>query len=96
MTICVAAVCKHEDKDLFVIATDHMISVGIGQFEHDIKKHKKIDNKSIIAMLSGNALIFNELIDGIETKHSFADIKNLIYTNFVKKKQGWIQKELLS
>jgi len=96
MTICIAAVCKHESKDMFVIATDHMISVGIGQFEHDIKKHKKIDNKNMIAMLSGNALIFNELISGIETQHNFEDIKNLIYNNFINKKQDWIKKELLS
>lgn len=41
MTICIASVCEFKDREIFVIATDHMIDVGIGQFEHDIKKHKK-------------------------------------------------------
>ncbi len=94
MTICIAAVCTHNDKELFVIATDHMINVNIGQFEHDIKKHKIIHDNNI-AMLAGNALIFNELIANIE-KCAFTEIKKKIFENFVKLRKDYINKQLLS
>lgn len=95
MTICIASVCTHNNKEVFVIATDHMIDVGIGQFEHDIKKHKKLNGKSI-AMLSGNSLIFNDLVKDIKKGSLFKEIKEKIYSNFVALKKDWINKQLLS
>lgn len=95
MTICIASVCTHKGKPTFVISTDHMIDVGIGQFEHDIKKHKKIHGKNI-AMLAGNALIFNELIAGIEEDIPFYGIRDKIYDNFTRIKKDWIDKQLLN
>lgn len=94
MTICISSVCTHNDKQIFVIATDHMIDVGIGQFEHDIKKHKKINGKNI-AMLAGNALFFNELLANIKINESFSTIKNNIFDNFTKLKKDYIKKNLL-
>ena len=95
MTICIASVCIHNNKEVFVIATDHMIDVGIGQFEHDIKKHKKLNGKNI-AMLSGNSLIFNDLVKDIKEDSPFKEIKEKIYSNFVALKKDWINKQLLS
>lgn len=89
-----AAVCAHNDKELFIIATDHMINVTIGQFEHDIKKHKIIHDNNI-AMLAGNALIFNELLMGIE-KGTFTEIKEKIFANFVSLRKNYVNKQLLS
>ena len=97
MTICIAAVCCHKKKDTFVISTDHMIDVGIGQFEHDIKKYKVIKNKNswAIAMLSGNALLFNELLENVKGKNTFLSMKNQIFNNFRGLKRKWIQRQLL-
>jgi len=78
-----------------IIATDHMIDVGIGQFEHDIKKHKKINLKNI-AMLAGSALLFNDLVMDLEGKEKFEEIKKGIHENFDKVKKDIIKKQLLN
>lgn len=93
MTICTAAVCTHTGKECFVISTDHMINVTIGQFEHDIKKYKKINGN--IAMLAGNVLIFNELIANVG-EGTFTQIKEKIYENFVSLRRDYINKQLLN
>jgi len=90
MTICISCVCEDKGKDIVVIATDHMIDAGIGQFEHDIKKHKKINGKNI-AMLSGSALLFNDLVMNLERKKKFEEIKKGIHENFNKIKKDMIK-----
>lgn len=95
MTICIAAICTHNKKKAIVFSTDHMIDVGIGQFEHDIKKHKKINEKTI-AMLAGQALLFDDLIKSIPKGSSFSQIKTKILDNFSKIKTDCIKRELLS
>lgn len=94
MTICISCVCEDEGKDIIVIATDHMIDVGIGQFEHDIQKHKKIHGKNI-AMLSGSALLFNDLIMNLEEKKEFEEIKKGIYENFCNMRKNIVKEQLL-
>lgn len=96
MTICIASVCEHNGREVFVIATDHMIDAGIGQFEHDIKKHKKIGKGKTIAMLAGKALLFNELIGGVKDNMPFSKVRETIFDNFVKIKKNAIHRELLS
>ncbi len=94
MTICIASVCEHKGKDIIVIATDHMIDIGIGQFEHDIRKHKRVCNRSI-AMLAGSALYFNDLINGLSKKNSFFEAKKRIYNNFIELRKRIIREQLL-
>jgi len=93
MTICIACVCKYAGDETVVMATDHMIDVGIGQFEHDITKYKKLNEKNMV-MLSGSALLFNELTFELGTG-DFDSIKNKIHENFVKVRKDIIQKQLL-
>ena len=40
MTICIAAISVKNGKDFIVFATDHMITTGMGQFEHSVPKYK--------------------------------------------------------
>ena len=94
MTICIAAICEHNKRRAIVFSTDHMIDVGIGQFENDIKKHKKINNNTV-AMLAGQALLFNELIKDISSKSTYSEIKNKIGGNFSRVKKDCIKRELL-
>lgn len=60
-----------------------------------LKSIKKINNKNI-AMLSGSALLFNDLLCGLNTKSNFSDIKKKIYDNFVKIRKDIIKKQLLT
>jgi len=98
MTICLSAICCRGNDKIFVISTDHMIDVGIGQFEHDIKKYKKIEgkNKLVVAMIAGNALLFNELLNGVDGNKQFSEIKSEIFENFKKVKKDWVTKQLLN
>ena len=100
MTVCLAAVCTIDEKEAFVLASDHMVDVGFGQFEHDIKKYKKINNKTI-AMIAGNPLIFDELIDMTAENPDkkkltkFDEIKEKIFENFQKVKKTHIANNIL-
>jgi len=94
MTICISCVCENKGKDIVVIATDHMIDVGIGQFEHDIKKYKKINEKNIV-MLSGAALLFNDLVINLKGKIKFEEIKKRIHENFCNMRKKMIKEQLL-
>ncbi|MBS3052734.1 MAG: hypothetical protein J4428_05185 [Candidatus Aenigmarchaeota archaeon] len=95
MTICIAAIGKYNESEIIVFATDHMISVQqIGQFEHSIEKFKKITHTTI-AMLSGEALRFEDLLDEVYDETNFDEAKKKIHKNMVKLREDMIQKQLL-
>lgn len=95
MTICIAAIAKERNKEYIVFTTDHMVTTMTGQFEHSIKKHREL-NKSTVAMLSGQVLLFNDLtkLDGNETE--FNEIKDKIHENFKKKRNEIIKSEIFN
>lgn len=97
MTICIAAIGK-DDKgnEIVVFATDHMVSnPQIGSFEKTIDKFKKI-NRNTVAMLSGDPLIFEDLIQECRQKKcSFDEMAKLIETNMNTLKDAIIQKQIL-
>ena len=88
LTICIAAIGMDGDQECIVFATDHMISMNMGEehgywkFEHSIKKYKNINEKTI-AMFAGNPLIIEELLNGTKNnKKSYSEIKTQIQENF--------------
>ena len=98
MTICISAVAtereNEKEKETIIFSTDHMISVGnLGQFEKEIKKYK-ILNKNTIAMLSGNTLLFDRILDGTDDFHDFYKIRNKILENFSKIRKEIIKREV--
>ena len=95
MTICIAAIAKAKDEhEVIVFATDHMISIPqIGQFEKTIAKYKMI-NKCTVAMLSGAALIFDEILKGIKEEKDFDEVKKSIQKNMKKKKEDTIKNQI--
>lgn len=95
MTICIAALAKDDERGYIVFATDHMVTTNQGQFEHSIFKYKQI-NKTTIAMLSGNLIIFEDLIKLDKWDGSFSEIKRGIFQNFKKKKEEIIQNEIFN
>ena len=40
MTICISAICTQNKREHVVFSVDHMITTGVGQFEHDICKYE--------------------------------------------------------
>jgi len=98
MTICIAAIGKCEelenDDEAIVFATDHMISLPMGQFEHSIEKYKKI-NSNTIAMLSGEALLFEDIIENASELNSFDEIRDKIHQNMIEIKDYRINKWIL-
>jgi hypothetical protein len=97
MTICIAAIGQDsKSKEFIVFATDHMISnPAIGQFERKTGKYKKL-NENTVAMLSGNPLLFDNLIINCKKKKcSFDEIKNTIHSNMKQTKDEIIQKQIL-
>jgi len=97
MTICIATICDSPSDEKIVFATDHMVTTNSGQFEHSIEKYRKI-NDSVFAMLSGQALLFDDLIklDGKKKDLSFDQIKQQICENFKKKRWDIIQNQVLN
>lgn len=93
MTICVAALAKENKKEYIVFATDHMVTTGLGQFEHSIIKYKKI-NKQTVAMLSGNPILFDDLINLKNWDGSFDKIKSQIFSNFKKKRKEMMKNQI--
>ena len=87
LTICIAAIGKDNDQECIVFATDHMVSMNMGEehgywkFEHSIKKYKNV-NERTIAMFAGNPLIIEELLNGTSGNKNYSDIKNQIQENF--------------
>jgi len=97
MTICIAAICQDsKGEELIVFATDHMISnPAVGQFERKTAKYKKL-NDNTVAMLSGNPLLFDNIITNCKKKKcSCGDIKNTIHANMNNIKNEIIQKQIL-
>jgi hypothetical protein len=95
MTICLAAIAKEDQKEYIVFATDHMVSTGMGDFEHSSQKYRKI-NDSTVAMLAGNPLLFDELIKVDSTTAAYEKLKDDIYKNFQKKRKEIIEREILN
>jgi len=105
MTICISAIGTDKngdgcDEEFIVFATDHMITFGNGnidnEFEHNIQKYKELGStKNVIAMLSGDTLLFEELIKGTETLNDFDDIRNKIHNNFKEKRKSNIKIQVL-
>lgn len=99
LTVCVSAIttCQNNGtaKEAIVFCADRMISTGIiGQFEHTIEKYKKI-NGNTYAMLSGNPLIFEDLIKISNENLPYSEIRIEIFNNFKKKRKQAIQNEIL-
>jgi len=95
MTICVSAIGKLKEDEIIVFATDHMITIQqIGQFEHAIEKFKKI-TPTTIAMLSGEALRFEDLLKDVYGEASFDETKRKIHENMIKLRDYIIQKQIL-
>lgn len=98
MTICISALgtdkTNGSEKKCIVMVTDHMVSIPLlGQFEKAIKKYKTINNK-IVAMLSGQTLLFDRCIEGTKNLNDFDLIKTQIYQNMVSVRKDVLQKEL--
>jgi hypothetical protein len=93
MTICISAMAKdNKGNEILVFSTDHMVSTPVGQFDHKIKKYKKI-GKSIV-MLSGRSLLFDECIKDIKPTSSFSEIKNRIFENMKQIRNEAIKNEI--
>ncbi len=99
MTICIAAIGNGENllrkSEAIVFAIDHMISVqAIGQFEHSIEKYRKINSNTIV-MLSGEALLFDDILLKISKRDKFNDIVAKMHMNMIKIRDDKIQKQVL-
>lgn len=93
MTICIAAIGKFNSKDCIVFATDHMISQpNLGEFEHAIQKYRKL-NSDNIAMLSGDPLLFEEILKNSDLD-VFEEISKQIFKNIITIKQEKINSQI--
>ena len=95
MTICVSAIATDKGKESIVFSTDHMVSVGnLGQFEKEIKKYRILNKNNIVAMLSGQMLLFDRILEGTEFFHDFSKIREKIVENMAKIRKEIIKKEI--
>jgi hypothetical protein len=87
LTICIAAIGTENDQECIVFATDHMVSMNMGEehgywkFEHSIRKFKTINNNTIV-MFAGNPLVIEELLNDTIGELNYTKIKNKIQENF--------------
>ena len=95
MTICISAIAQEAYEEVLVFSTDHMVTTQIGQFEHSIKKYKKI-NSMVIAMLAGNTLLFDRCLKGINENLDFISIKKRIKENMAYLRRECIRDEVYS
>lgn len=95
MTICIAAVAKENDKEYIVFTTDHMVTTNMGQFEHSILKYSKL-NKNTIAMLAGQALLFDDLIKLDDYNINYEEMKLKIFDNFKQKRKEILENEVFN
>ena len=93
MTICLAAIGKEDSKEFIVFATDHMVSTQMGQFEHSIVKYQKV-NENTVAMLAGNPLVFDDLVNISKHDLTYDEIKKEIFQNFKKKRESLIKDQV--
>ena len=100
MTICIAAIGKYKfgsnELEAIVFATDHMVGVPVGQFEHAIEKYKKISENCIAMFASNNALLFNEIVEGLDNEADFIVQCNNIFEKMKKLRLEKIEREILS
>lgn len=94
MTICISAICTENDKEHIVFSVDHMITTGIGQFEHDINKYKLLTDNSV-GMLAGNALLMDYFLEDDYSNKSYSEIQSVLEEKFKQKRLETIQKEIL-
>lgn len=94
MTVCIAAICKEEGNERIVFATDHMISTGMGQFEHSIDKYEVVNNQTV-AMIAGDALLFKYLMDLEDYDSDFDTIQIAISDKFKEKRKELIKNNIL-
>lgn len=94
MTICISAICTENKEENVVFAVDHMITTGIGQFEHDICKYNLLTNNTV-GMLAGNALLMNYFLEDDYSDKSYSEIQSVLEEKFKQKRLETIQKEVL-
>ena len=94
MIICISAICTENDKEHIVFSVDHMITTGIGQFEHDISKYKLLTGNSV-GMLAGNALLMDYFLEDDYSNKSYSEIQSVLEEKFKQKRLQKIQKEIL-
>jgi hypothetical protein len=95
MTICIAAIAKENDREYIIFSTDHMVTTNLGQFEHSIVKYSKL-NKNTVAMLAGEALLFDDLVKLKHEEIIYPQIKIQIFENFKKKRKEIIENEIFN
>ena len=93
MTICIAAIAKENDSEYVVFATDHMITTNMGQFEHSIVKYLEL-NKNTVAMLAGQALLFDDIVKISDDTINYEEIKKKLFDNFKEKRKKIIENEI--
>lgn len=94
MTICISAICTENNEENVVFAVDHMITTGIGQFEHDICKYKLLTDNTV-GMLAGNALLMDYFLEDDYSDKSYSEVQSIIEEKFKQKRLESIQKEVL-
>jgi hypothetical protein len=98
MTSCIAAIghCTDigEECEAIVFATDHMITIPIGAFEHSIEKYRRIGSTNV-AMLSGEALLFDDVLKDVTEKDDFDGMAQKIHQNMRIILDGRVEKILL-
>ena len=94
MTICISAICSENDEEHIVFAVNHMISTGIGQFEHSINKYSLL-NDNVVGMMAGNALLMDYFFDSDFGEKTYEEIQLIIEAKFKEKRLEKIQKEVL-
>lgn len=95
MTICICATCSENNEEIIAFAVDHMISTGIGEFEHGINKYRCL-NKNTVAMIAGNALLMDYFLNEDYTNKSYLEIQEIIEEKFKQKRLEIIEKEVLN
>jgi hypothetical protein len=98
MTSCIAAIGRCTDIgkgcEAIVFATDHMITIPIGAFEHSIEKYRRIGSTNV-AMLSGEALLFDDVLKDVTEKDDFDGMAQKIHQNMRMVLDGRVEKILL-
>lgn len=94
MTICISAICTEGSEEHIVFAVDHMITTGIGEFEHNSNKYSSI-TENIVGMISGNALLADYLWGDDYSGKTYSEIQHVLENKFKQKRLEKIQKEIL-
>ena len=94
MTICISAICTENSKENIVFSSDHMITTGMGQFEHEINNYKPLTDNTV-GMLAGNALLMDYFLEDDYSDKSYPEIQSILEEKFKQKRLEKIQKEIL-